>query len=222
MRNYYIVKNGTNSGPYTFEQLKYHGVAPNTKVWYEGLPEWVEAQMVPELNPLFVVPMIAYTPKHEKPGVDWKLVGGLAVVAVVLMLLGWYFTRGFGGIIDPRPEPVVIDQKEARRNEIRNNWTAYVDTNIEGYDKVLLGGFRNIKVRAHNRMEFLIEKLHVEVVYTLQNGTELSDELIIENIAPQKSALGFVEGRDRGISIKSKVVGIECQTLNLFSYQSRK
>lgn len=50
---YFIIKNKIQQGPFTIEDLKEFGVQPNDKVWKDGLPEWVNAAGLPELQHLF-------------------------------------------------------------------------------------------------------------------------------------------------------------------------
>jgi hypothetical protein len=52
--------NGQAAGPFTVDQLRqYVGtgqVTPNSNVWAAGMPNWVAAQTVPALAPLFAPP----------------------------------------------------------------------------------------------------------------------------------------------------------------------
>lgn len=47
---YFIVKDGTRQGPYTVEELAMQRLSPDTLVWTRGMPDWAEAQTVPELS----------------------------------------------------------------------------------------------------------------------------------------------------------------------------
>ena len=46
---YYIVLNGVKEGPFTLEELKLKGVRETTLVWSSGLPDWVQANTLPEV-----------------------------------------------------------------------------------------------------------------------------------------------------------------------------
>jgi hypothetical protein len=50
MKKIFVLKSkGTvMSGPYDIESLKERGIKPTEKVWWEGLPDWLPAQEVPE------------------------------------------------------------------------------------------------------------------------------------------------------------------------------
>lgn len=47
---YFIVKDGTRQGPYTVEELTVQRLSRDTLVWTQGMTDWIEAQMVPELS----------------------------------------------------------------------------------------------------------------------------------------------------------------------------
>ncbi len=50
---FWIFLDGRQQGPYDLEQLMDMPVEPTTPVWFEGLPQWLPAGNVAELNPLF-------------------------------------------------------------------------------------------------------------------------------------------------------------------------
>lgn len=50
--NYYIIHNGQQVGPMPKEQLLAYGLCPTSKVWCEGMPNWVDASTVADLQPL--------------------------------------------------------------------------------------------------------------------------------------------------------------------------
>ena len=58
---YFIVKDGTRQGPYTVEELAMQRLSPDTLVWTRGMPDWAEAQTVPELSGAI---------GHDVPGAD--------------------------------------------------------------------------------------------------------------------------------------------------------
>ena len=51
--NYYIISNGRSEGPYTLEGLRALGISPDTKIWFTGQEDWVDAGSVPQLASLF-------------------------------------------------------------------------------------------------------------------------------------------------------------------------
>lgn len=50
---YYIIVNGMQQGPFSKEQLRMHGITPDSFVWRAGLNDWVKASQLPELSDLF-------------------------------------------------------------------------------------------------------------------------------------------------------------------------
>lgn len=58
MQKYFYHKDGQQYGPYTKEDLILFKISRSTMIWFEGLPDWVQAQDVKELADLF---------KHEPP-----------------------------------------------------------------------------------------------------------------------------------------------------------
>lgn len=82
---YFISRAGSSLGPFTLQELRQQRLSPHTKVWREGLTEWVEASQLPELNLLW-----ASTPPTQ-PRRKWGYkVFLLLLVAVTVWLL---FTR---------------------------------------------------------------------------------------------------------------------------------
>ncbi|WP_138992324.1 CD225/dispanin family protein [Larkinella sp. C7] len=50
MKQYYYLEGNQQLGPFTLEELRSKPLKPDTKVWTQGLPDWVAAQTVPEIN----------------------------------------------------------------------------------------------------------------------------------------------------------------------------
>lgn len=51
MTQYYISIDGENTlGPFTKDQLLYNGLTPYTLVWCEGMEDWQQAYLVPDLE----------------------------------------------------------------------------------------------------------------------------------------------------------------------------
>ncbi|MFV0365762.1 MAG: CD225/dispanin family protein [Mangrovibacterium sp.] len=51
--HYFYTKGGENFGPFSVEQLREEGIAPDTRVWYAGLSDWTPANELEELKVLF-------------------------------------------------------------------------------------------------------------------------------------------------------------------------
>ena len=52
----YVIFNGQQYGPYQMDELRRMPVTPQTPVWYQGLPDWIEAGMAPATRFLFEAP----------------------------------------------------------------------------------------------------------------------------------------------------------------------
>ncbi len=50
---YFLIENGSSTGPFTFEELKGKNINKESMVWHEGLTDWKKAGEVPALVPLF-------------------------------------------------------------------------------------------------------------------------------------------------------------------------
>lgn len=50
---YYIISDGAQKGPYSFDQLRMMGLDPNTYVWTPGMEDWKKAADMPQLASLF-------------------------------------------------------------------------------------------------------------------------------------------------------------------------
>ena len=65
---YYMIIGGNQTGPFTAEELKHNGVQPDSMVWRQGLPNWVQASTLPDLQYLF-----GYGPQPQPaPAQTWN------------------------------------------------------------------------------------------------------------------------------------------------------
>lgn len=72
---YFLIQNGQQSGPFTFEQLKSMPLSRETKIWYQGLDGWKSIGELPELAELHVLlpPSIGnsqWDPVEGTPGTE--------------------------------------------------------------------------------------------------------------------------------------------------------
>ena len=78
MKQYFFVKDNQKMGPVPAGELLQNGVGPDTLVWTEGLPDWVPASGLTELQPLFapaapaqpaapVAPQAPAAPQYQQP-----------------------------------------------------------------------------------------------------------------------------------------------------------
>lgn len=71
MKQYYAHLDGQQSGPFSIDELK-GKITRETMVWHEGLPEWITAHQVPELQTVFTTPppLQAEKPKPVPPPIQ--------------------------------------------------------------------------------------------------------------------------------------------------------
>lgn len=65
---YYIIENGQQYGPFTFDQLRARNITDETIVWHEGMAKWGKAKDVPSLRPLLQMgtPPPPHTPNYAQ------------------------------------------------------------------------------------------------------------------------------------------------------------
>ncbi len=238
MRNYYITKNGASTGPFSIEQLKYQGILPETKVWYEGLPEWVEARTLAELSGLFPVVIDTPPPIVDKEGerlsrstAFWRV---MAVLTFVVMIGVAWWKFGSKQPLNPEPEqqntvvapidPVPVpdpvpdpDPEELKKADYKENWRNYVSCYLESATPEDFGGFSNIKVRVKNDLPYRIEQLEIVVEYTLKNGEKRISprKTLVNTEAKEFADLLRFPNQNRGMKLEPKVVGIRCAEIGL-------
>ncbi len=70
MKTYYYVNSRRQTeGPASLSELAEAGIRPETLVWSEGMPEWIPARDIPELQTLFgsSVPPLPGQAQHMRP-----------------------------------------------------------------------------------------------------------------------------------------------------------
>lgn len=68
--NYFIIVNDQQQGPFTIDELKLRGIAPDTLVWAEGMPQWTSASQVDELKTIFQNEAAGNTATPPPPPLD--------------------------------------------------------------------------------------------------------------------------------------------------------
>ena len=66
MKQYYVIRNDQQTGPYTIEELATLELKPETMVWTEGMTDWAPAREVSELQELFA-PSTPTPPSYNAP-----------------------------------------------------------------------------------------------------------------------------------------------------------
>jgi len=100
---YYIVLDGKECGPYTYDELKTLSIKRDTLVWEQGMENWDSAENIENLKSLFQnAPPSIPTPPSKKKKLSniiaseivliLKLVG-IAVIITSLFLIGFYIKK---------------------------------------------------------------------------------------------------------------------------------
>ena len=67
MAQYYLERNGQQTGPFEVSQLIPNGMTPDSLVWTSGMAGWTRAAEVPELAPMFAPPQPQYQQPYQQP-----------------------------------------------------------------------------------------------------------------------------------------------------------
>ena len=107
MKQYFFVKDNQKMGPVPAGELLQNGVGPDTLVWTEGLPDWVPASGLIELQPLFapaapaqpaapVAPQAPAAPQYQQPVANQQSLQNVCKIILYILLglsaLGGLFT----------------------------------------------------------------------------------------------------------------------------------
>ena len=99
---YYILIDGKTEGPFSLEKLKEMPVTPQTKVWRQGMPEWIPAGEVGELNFLFGTPPpapVENNSNHEAEPASVKIAPRTWLVESILITVLCCLPFGIVGIV---------------------------------------------------------------------------------------------------------------------------
>lgn len=67
MKEYYYLVGQSKMGPYSLDELLKQPISRDTKVWYSGLPDWVDAVDMPEFANFFTSPPPPPPPSATPP-----------------------------------------------------------------------------------------------------------------------------------------------------------
>jgi hypothetical protein len=76
MKKYYLHDGSDNIGPFDIEELKAHKISRTTKIWFDGIEEWQNADEIEELKMIFtsipppIKPVSTPPPININPTVD--------------------------------------------------------------------------------------------------------------------------------------------------------
>ena len=85
---YYIADGQTPRGPYSLNDLRMMGLDPQQRVWRRGMPEWIHAYELPELQQPIPNQHYGYTPEAERPAPPHTFNGQGATLITLSAVLG--------------------------------------------------------------------------------------------------------------------------------------
>ena len=88
MKKYYYSHNDQNLGPFSISELKEKNIYPETMIWYEGIDDWVRADSLKELKPLFKSDLSNSNVKSNK---TWPYLA--AIFFLISLCFYLYFTN---------------------------------------------------------------------------------------------------------------------------------
>jgi hypothetical protein len=208
MNNYFIHINGTEQGPFTFEALKSMNIDRNTMVWYNGLDQWVKAEQVEELKPLFEMtpPKLVTPPPFPGTQVTENVVPPIYTnmplpqnrpvrsqnnmkywpIGFIVLLLGgfgvWYFTQ-----IKPTPTAqITVDEPPVTPKPSEKKQIKYKKVSKDELEGAYILNSNGNKVNVRQSPDMNAPVLYQlnkgeEVVY-LDEKTDFRTNVIVKNI----------------------------------------
>lgn len=61
-KEWYVIVNGATTGPFSMSELKGQGLTMQSKVWRDGMTDWIDASLIPEISP-FLSPIPPLPPQ---------------------------------------------------------------------------------------------------------------------------------------------------------------
>ena len=124
MKKFYIFINEEQIGPLSIEELKQHKISKETKVWFEELEDWKNANEIEELKSILIsipppinsfTPKIEKTPETKKLGMKKNLIYG--IVGGIIIILGLVYFNNLQ--IENRNKLIASNQQlEEQQKEI--------------------------------------------------------------------------------------------------------
>lgn len=115
-KNYYLIENGNQVGPFSYDELKLKKLNSDSFIWYDGLDKWSKIGEIPEL--LFLIektpppfennnnensrippiPNTTSTASKESPQISkyevasvWERLGGYLILNIIIVILFFAF-----------------------------------------------------------------------------------------------------------------------------------
>jgi hypothetical protein len=92
MKKYFLHVGNEQVGPFDLDELRTKGITKNTQIWYEGLPDWLDAENCDELKELFKSSPPPFKKNvnaklYKKTSNTWNIIRFSIIGVIVLIFL---------------------------------------------------------------------------------------------------------------------------------------
>lgn len=173
MKKYYLYINNEQQGPFNIEELKNKKINRNTKVWFEGLEDWKNAEDIDELKSIVAsipppIKIISSPPpfnKNTSKSSENKIFGlSRKTFLIVLGLIVVVFVITITTIQDYRKDKIEVGNKET---EIYNKQVEIQNEEIAKQKEIIAEQERLEQERVLKEKQAKIDKRIEEIINEL-------------------------------------------------------
>lgn len=216
MKEYYYEEKGEQKGPVSLEGLKGR-VVSNTRIWREGLQDWVEAKNLPELKDLLIsvppllnrntppllIPKKSFWKIHK-----WKIISICSIIFISII---------FWILKDMSNKATYESYRYNEMHKVRANWRDYILLSYaEPEIDYTFGGINDFPVYLYNSSIYQVEEVEVTVYYIKSNGEIFKTEkLNFYNLRGGEQLTLYAPSSNRGTKIDCTITYIRSRELEL-------
>jgi hypothetical protein len=160
MKKYYLHNGNEQQGPFDLDDLRSRGINRTTKIWYEGISDWINAENCEELNDLFnsiTPPPIKKDENirsNKKSSKTWNLIRFSIIGVIVLIFLITYLRNYVGNSYHNKiltveemefAQPTNFLSAEGKYSE--NFWGDKINLNCIVTNKATVASYKDIILR---------------------------------------------------------------------------
>lgn len=173
MKKYYLYINDEQQGPFNIEELKNKKINRNTKVWFEGLEDWKNAEDIEELKSIVAsipppIKIISTPPpfnKNTSKSSENKILGlSRKTFLIVLGLIVVVFVITITAIQNYRKDKIEVENKET---EIYNKQVEIQNEEIAKQKEIIAEQERLEQERLLKEKQAKIDKRIEEIINEL-------------------------------------------------------
>ena len=216
MKEYYYEEKGEQKGPVSLEGLKGR-VVSDTRIWREGLQDWVEAKNLPELKDLLIsvppllnrntppllIPKKSFWKIHK-----WKIISICSIIFISII---------FWILKDMSNKATYESYRYNEMHKVRANWRDYILLSYaEPEIDYTFGGINDFPVYLYNSSIYQVEEVEVTVYYIKSNGEIFKTEkLNFYNLRGGEQLTLYAPSSNRGTKIDCTITYIRSRELEL-------